>query len=233
MSEKLKEYHKNLKDKSPVEVIRWAYETYGNKLTFASSFGAEDVVLCHMISEISKEIEVFFLDTGRLHQETYKTVEHIKNKYNFPIKTYFPSNEQVEEMVNEYGPNHFFNSVESRKQCCQIRKIGPLKRALNSKDAWITGLRSAQSVTRTDMAVIEWDSSGKGLYKLNPLIHWTEKDVWNYIEANKVPFNELHKKGFPSIGCAPCTRPIQPGEDVRAGRWWWENENVRECGLHR
>ncbi|MDR3413549.1 MAG: phosphoadenylyl-sulfate reductase [Formivibrio sp.] len=199
---------------------------------FAHSFGAEDMVLIDLIARHQLNIEAFSLDTGRLPAETYTLMA--KGAEHYPevkVAVFFPDAAQVEAYVNSKGINAFFESVELRKECCRIRKLEPLKRALAGKKAWITGLRREQSPTRTDMAAQEFDS-GNGLEKFNPLLEWTEKEVWAYIRANDVPYNELHDKHYPSIGCAPCTRSVAMGEDIRAGRWWWENPELKECGLH-
>ena len=199
---------------------------------FAHSFGAEDMVLVDLIARHRLNIEAFSLDTGRLPPETYTLMAKSAAKYPaLKVVVYFPDAAQVEAYVNRNGINAFFDSVELRKECCRIRKLEPLKRALAGKKAWITGLRREQSPTRTDMAAQEFDS-GNGLEKFNPLLEWTEKEVWAYIRANGVPYNELHDQHYPSIGCSPCTRPVAMGEDVRAGRWWWENPDLKECGLH-
>ncbi len=199
---------------------------------FANSFGAEDMVLVDLIARHQLAIGVFSLDTGRLPAETYDLMAKSAQKYpQLQVQVFFPDAAQVEAYVNQNGINAFYNAVELRKECCRIRKLEPLKRALAGKKAWITGLRREQSPTRTDMAEQEFDS-GNGLEKFNPLLEWTEKEVWAYIRANDVPYNELHDKHYPSIGCAPCTRSIAVGEDVRAGRWWWENPDLKECGLH-
>lgn len=199
---------------------------------FAHSFGAEDMVLIDLIARNQLNIGAFSLDTGRLPPETYTLMAKCAERYpSVKVAVYFPDAAQVEAYVNTQGINAFFGSVELRKECCRIRKLEPLKRALAGKKAWITGLRREQSPTRTDMAAQEFDS-GNGLEKFNPLLEWTEKEVWAYIRANEVPYNELHDKHYPSIGCAPCTRPVAMGEDVRAGRWWWENPDLKECGLH-
>lgn len=199
---------------------------------FANSFGAEDMVLVDLIARHQLNIGVFSLDTGRLPAETYTLMEKTAEKYpQLKVQVFFPDAAQVEAYVDSNGINAFYNSVEMRKECCRIRKLEPLKRALANKKAWITGLRREQSPTRTDMAAQEYDA-GNGLEKFNPLLEWTEKEVWAYIRANDVPYNELHDKHYPSIGCAPCTRSIAMGEDIRAGRWWWENPEFKECGLH-
>ena len=199
---------------------------------FANSFGAEDMVLVDLIARHQLDIGVFSLDTGRLPAETYELMAKSAATYpQLKVAVYFPDAAQIEAYVNQKGINAFFESVDLRKECCRIRKLEPLKRALAGRKAWVTGLRREQSPTRTDMAVQEFDS-GNGLEKFNPLLEWTEKEVWAYIRANDVPYNALHDKHYPSIGCAPCTRPIAMGEDVRAGRWWWENPDLKECGLH-
>lgn len=199
---------------------------------FANSFGAEDMVITHLIATHQLNINVFSLDTGRLPAETYTLMEETGKKWpTLPIKVFYPTTTAVEDFVNTNGINAFYESVELRKACCQVRKIEPLKRALQGKKAWITGLRRQQSPTRTDLGFQEFDADN-GLEKFNPLIEWTEKEVWAFIKENGVPYNALHDKHYPSIGCAPCTRAISMGEDVRAGRWWWENPETKECGLH-
>jgi phosphoadenosine phosphosulfate reductase len=230
--DRLQSLNKELAGKPAEEIIRWAADTFGSDITFASSFGAEDVVVIDLIAKVAPEIPVFTLDTGRLHQETYDVMERVRVKYALPILSMFPDRVAVETLEREKGFYSFRESIDNRKECCGIRKMEPLRRALAGKRAWMTGLRASQAVTRTDMDAVEWDE-GNGIAKVNPLIEWTEDQVWAYIRANDVPYNALHDQNFPSIGCAPCTRAIQPGEDVRAGRWWWENPDTKECGLHR
>lgn len=198
---------------------------------FANSFGAEDMVLMDLISQYAPEVEVFSLDTGRLPEETYQLMQTVQQHYTLPVITYFPTAEEVEGYVRNHGPNAFYDSVELRKQCCFIRKVLPLRRALAGKQAWITGLRREQAPTRKDLGVQEWDTS-HAMHKFNPLMDWSHADIWAYLRHYKVPYNALHDKFYPSIGCAPCTRAISVGEDVRAGRWWWENPENKECGLH-
>jgi phosphoadenosine phosphosulfate reductase len=198
---------------------------------FASSLAAEDMVLTDMILKSGLPIAIFTLDTGRLHQETLAVLDAVKAKYGYEIALFRPQQEAVDAYVAQNGLNAFYDSVELRKQCCHIRKVEPLGRALLGKRAWITGQRRAQSSTRFDLAVQEEDAV-HGMAKFNPLAGWNEADVWDYIRANGVPYNALHDRGYPSIGCEPCTRAVQPGEDVRAGRWWWENPDSKECGLH-
>lgn len=199
--------------------------------TFANSFGAEDMVLTDLINQYNIDIEIFSLDTGRLPAETYQLMQEVKSRYDKPVTTYFPKTESVEEYIQKNGPNAFYQSIELRKGCCFIRKIEPLRRAIANKKAWVTGLRREQAVTRTDLPVSEWDADN-GLQKFNPLADWSEDDVWEYLRNEKVPYNALHDKHYPSIGCAPCTRAIAVGEDIRAGRWWWEDPESKECGLH-
>ncbi|WP_062787466.1 phosphoadenylyl-sulfate reductase [Aquitalea pelogenes] len=198
----------------------------------ANSYGAEDMVLTDLIARLSLPLQVFSLDTGRLPAETYTLMQQVAERYPaVAVKVYFPETAATESYVNTHGINGFYQSVELRKSCCQIRKIEPLKRALAGKSAWITGLRREQSPTRQDLGNQEFDADN-GLMKFNPLIEWTEAEVWEYIRRNDVPYNALHDQRYPSIGCAPCTRAITVGEDVRAGRWWWENPESKECGLH-
>lgn len=199
--------------------------------TLASSYGAEDMVLMDLICKFAPEIDIFTLDTGRLPKETYDVMQQAKAHYNRDVKVFFPDAASVEVYVTEKGPNAFYDSVELRKQCCNIRKVVPLKRALADKKAWLTGMRRSQAVTRIELPVSEWDNTF-GLQKFNPLSDWSNGDVNTYIKAFDVPYNKLHDEGFVSIGCAPCTRAITAGEDIRAGRWWWENPESKECGLH-
>lgn len=213
------------------EIVKWAIDTFGDKVALASSFGAEDVVLIHMMAKVSKSARVFTLDTGRLPYETYEVMDAIRQRYGLVIEPYFPERAAVEQMVRDRGFNLMYESIENRKLCCGIRKVEPLGRALKGLDAWITGLRREQSVTRTAVAKVEWDDS-HNMVKINPLADWTEEDVWRFIRVNDVPYNKLHDIGFASIGCAPCTRAIKRTEDVRAGRWWWEEPEKKECGLH-
>jgi phosphoadenosine phosphosulfate reductase len=198
---------------------------------FASSLAAEDMVLTDLILKAGLPIGIFSLDTGRLHPETLAVLDDVKATYGYDVKLYQPQLDAVEGYVAQNGVNAFYDSVEMRRECCRIRKVEPLGRALAGNKAWVTGQRRAQSSTRAELAVQE-DDPAHGMTKFNPLADWSEDDVWNYIRANKVPYNALHDQGFPSIGCAPCTRAVQPGEDVRAGRWWWENPDSKECGLH-
>ena len=199
--------------------------------TFASSFGAEDMVILDLIAKLELDVEVFTLDTGRLHEETHALIALARQKYQRPIKVMYPDSAELEPFVVNYGNNAFYDSVELRKRCCAIRKVAPLRRALEGKRLWITGLRRGQSVTRSDFALLAHDSDN-GLFKLNPLVEWSTEEVFEYLQRYEVPSNALHARGFPSIGCAPCTRAVKPGEDERSGRWWWEQAESRECGLH-
>jgi phosphoadenosine phosphosulfate reductase len=198
---------------------------------FACSFGAEDMILLDVIATHVRTIEIFTLDTGRLPEETHALLDIVRDKYPISIRTYFPESEAVQTWVEQNGPNAFYRSLAQRLQCCHIRKVEPLGRALAGKKSWVTGLRREQSAARQNLEVQTWDET-HGLIKLNPLLEWTDKDVWSYIETHGIPYNALHDRGYPSIGCAPCTRAIAPGEDSRAGRWWWEQESQKECGLH-
>jgi len=224
---------KNLETKSAEELLQWAMDQYGLKAGLACSFGMEDMVLINMIVKLKGPITIFTLDTGRLHEETYEIMERVRSHYGLEIKTYFPDSGQVEKLVRGKGFFSFKESIENRKECCAVRKIEPLNRALAELDAWVTGLRRNQAVTRTETPKVIEDTDHPPLIKINPLADWTQEQVESYIEKHKVPVNALHKKNYPSIGCAPCTRSIEPGEDIRAGRWWWENPEHKECGLHR
>ncbi|MBS1189353.1 MAG: phosphoadenylylsulfate reductase (thioredoxin) [Rhodocyclaceae bacterium] len=198
---------------------------------FANSLGAEDMVLTDLIVKSGLPIEIFSLDTGRLPPETYDLMAKVQERYGLKLKVYFPNSAAVEYYVREHGINGFYESVDLRKACCFVRKVEPLQRALAGKKAWITGLRAQQAATRTGLPVREFNE-GNGLEKFNPLADWSEKEVWAYIKQNRVPYNALHDKFYPSIGCAPCTRAVTPGEDIRSGRWWWESPESKECGLH-
>jgi phosphoadenosine phosphosulfate reductase len=219
-----------IEDSSLPEAIRLIAELFQGKVVFSSSLGQEDQVITDAIFKNNLPVKIFTLDTGRLFNETYELLDRTTARYKKDIKVYFPDSADVEEFVSKKGINSFYESVENRKSCCFIRKVKPLNRALEGAKVWITGLRAEQSDNRHDMPMIEW-SEEKQLYKFNPLIRWSYEDMMNYIEEFNVPYNRLHDKGFVSIGCAPCTRAIEPGEDARAGRWWWESSQ-KECGLH-
>ncbi|HMI67027.1 MAG TPA: phosphoadenylyl-sulfate reductase [Cyclobacteriaceae bacterium] len=214
---------------SPEAGLQWVHTHFGDSAKFSSALGLEDQVITYWIGQ-GLSVQVFTLDTGRLFQETYDLLDLTQRKYKLPIQVYFPEKEKVEFLVTQKGPNSFYESVENRKECCHIRKVEPLNRALKNTKVWITGVRAEQSANRQTMQRVEWDEQYQ-LIKYNPLLSWSLKQVEDFIAEHKIPVNTLHKKGFPSIGCAPCTRAILPGEDVRAGRWWWES-SAKECGLH-
>ena len=200
-------------------------------VTFANSLGAEDMVLTDIIDRYQLDIDMFSLDTGRLPQETYDLMQVVRERYKTPLRIYFPNVKQVEAYVAEHGVNGFYDSIELRKACCHIRKVEPLRRALQGKRAWITGMRSEQASTRSNLNVSAYDMDNR-MQKVNPLLDWSNAEVWEYLKHYEVPYNKLHDKFYPSIGCAPCTRAITPGEDIRSGRWWWETPENKECGLH-
>jgi phosphoadenosine phosphosulfate reductase len=212
--------------------LAWALERWGGRVALASSFGAEDMVLVDLLAGISRQARVFVLDTGRLHQETYELVDRVRERYGIVVEALFPAAAAVEAFVRERGFDGFRRSVADRKRCCGIRKVEPLGRALAGLDAWITGLRREQAVTRTLVEAVEADPEHGDMVKLNPLVGWSNDQVWDYLRSRQVPWNPLHDRGFPSIGCACCTRAVRPGEDLRAGRWWWEAPEQKECGLH-
>lgn len=225
-------WNKELTGQSPNQILSYFLNHFKNKIAFSSSLGIEDQILTQMISAIDPFARIFTLDTGRLFPETYDLISTTSTKYKVNIEVFFPDAEEVEHMVSDKGINLFYNSIANRQLCCYVRKLRPLSRAMEGLDAWITGLRREQSVTRNDLQLVQWDEVNN-LIKINPLIDWTEQEVKDYIEAHNIPFNPLHRKGYASIGCQPCTRAIEPGEDVRAGRWWWENPETKECGLHK
>lgn len=231
MKEKLEEIAEKIKGLDPVDALKFFASEYPGKIVFSTSFGWEDQVITHMIFANDIPIEVFTLETGRLFPETYYVWNRTLEIYKKPILAYFPQAEAVQEMVNKKGPSSFYESVENRKECCGIRKLEPLRRALNGNQLWITGIRSEQSVNRHDMTNLEWDEQNQ-LTKFHPIFFWSLDEVKEYIKTNNIVYNTLHDKGFPSIGCAPCTRAVREGEDFRAGRWWWEDQSKKECGLH-
>jgi len=214
------------------DILRWAAETFAGQVALASSLGLEDQVLTDLLAHHSPALPIFTLDTGRLFPETYDLLARTERCYGLKINITFPAVDEVERWVNEHGIDAYRQSVELRKECCRVRKVAPLRRALAGFAAWICGLRREQAVTRRDVSVVEWDGA-LGLFKINPLIDWSEAQVWAAIRAHDVPYHPLHDQGFPSIGCACCTRAVAPGEDVRAGRWWWESPEHKECGLHQ
>src|ERR1700760_3438042 len=226
---------KGIQDKTtglqPVEALALLANEFPGEIVFSTSFGWEDQVITHMIFSNNIPIKVFTLETGRMFPETYYVWNRTMEMYGKPVHAYYPNNELLEKMVNAKGPNSFYESVENRKECCGIRKVEPLKRALAGNKLWVTGIRAEQSASRESMENIEWDDPNQ-LIKFHPLFHWTLDEVKEYVKKYNVPYNTLHDRGFPSIGCAPCTRAVQPGEDFRAGRWWWEDQSKKECGLH-
>lgn len=228
----IKKINSEFEKASSVAFLQWALKEFPEGLALASSFGAEDVVLIDILHTLGAKVPVFTLDTGRLNEETYAVMDAVRSKYGISIESYFPDAAKVEALERSKGFFSFRESVDNRKECCGIRKVEPLSRALKGRRAWMTGLRRDQSVTRTGVHKIEIDEAHGGIYKLNPIAEWTHDDVWAYIKKNKVPYNRLHDQGYPSIGCAPCTRAVKDGEDIRAGRWWWESPEHKECGLH-
>ena len=228
----IRDLNERFRDASAQEVVGYFLKAYQGRIALSSSLSIEDQTLTDIIVNQDKNTRIFTLDTGRLFPETYQLIEKTNMTYGIKIEVFFPDYHEVQRMVREEGINLFYNSVESRHRCCQIRKLEPLKRAFQGLDVWICGLRREQSITRQDMQVVEWDEMHQ-LIKVNPLISWTEQQVWDYIKMHSVPYNKLHDRGYPSIGCEPCTRAVQPGEDVRSGRWWWESPGHRECGLHQ
>lgn len=228
----IRELNKTFSNKNSQDVLKYFLERFTGRIGLSSSLGLEDQALTHMICTIDRSTKIFTLDTGRLFPETYSLINKTNLTYDIKIQIYFPDYKKVEEMVSTKGINLFYESVEFRHLCCNIRKVEPLKRALQGLDVWITGLRREQNITRKNMQLVEWDEDDE-IIKLNPLIEWSEREVKDYIKTHNVPYNTLHDKGFPSIGCLPCTRAIKDDEDIRAGRWWWENPEHRECGLHK
>ena len=228
----IRDLNERFRDASAQEIVGYFLQAYQGRIALSSSLSIEDQTLTDMIEASPEACRIFTLDTGRLFPETYQLIDKTNLTYGITLEVFFPDYKEVQRMVREEGINLFYNSIESRHRCCQIRKLEPLARAFQGLDAWICGLRREQSVTRKDMQVVEWDEM-HGLIKVNPLISWTEQQVWDYIHEHHVPYNKLHDRHYPSIGCEPCTRAVEPGEDVRAGRWWWESPDHRECGLHQ
>ena len=231
VSDRLDALRAGLHPRSIVQNLRYLAEQFPGQVSFSTSFGLEDQVVTHLIAENDLPIRLFTLDTGRLFPETYSTWSRTLERYRRPIDTFTPDATHLQEFITQNGPNAFYDSVENRKSCCQIRKVEPLHRALRYQAVWITGIRADQSPNRQHMTDLEWDTSHK-LVKFHPLFDWTFEQTRDFLREHNVPYNTLHDKGFVSIGCAPCTRAIQPGEDFRAGRWWWEEAGKKECGLH-
>ena len=220
-------------DAGPEEILRAGIEAAHGPVSLACSFSVEDLVIIDLIQGAGLNVGIFALDTGRLNEETYEVADAITERYRIAIDWYFPRHEAVERLLRGKGPYSFRESLDNRHECCHIRKVEPLSRALRGLSGWITGLRREQSVTRTGLSLIGMDSANGGILKITPLLEWTEEMVREYAEARRLPTNRLHRQGYPSIGCAPCTRAVAPGEHSRAGRWWWENPEHRECGLHK
>lgn len=229
--ERIEQLNTKAKSLDALGIIKLAYVTFASKVSFATSLGEEDQVIVDMIAKIVPAMEVFTLDTGRLFAETYDLMAKNQKKYKLNFKIYYPDTKTVEEMVRTKGINLFYESVENRKRCCHVRKVEPVQRALAGKEAWMVGLRREQSVTRAKLEPVEWDEDYQ-MIKFSPLYNWSLEQVRDYINKNNVDISPLHAQGFISIGCAPCTRAVKPGEDIRAGRWWWETPEGKECGLH-
>lgn len=215
---------------TPQDVLAWALGRFSPNIALASSF--QHAILADMVLKIDPKARIFGIDTGRLPEETYECARAIESRYKTHIEWYFPKHEAVEAMVREKGVYSFKESLANRRECCGIRKVEPLNRALSGLEAWITGIRSDQGVTREEAKMIEVDVAHGGIIKINPLAHWTQEQIWDYVKEHNLPYNRLFDRGYTSIGCEPCTRPVQKGEDPRAGRWWWENPEHKECGLH-
>ena len=230
--EEIENLNRQFDKAEPEDALRYFMEKYGDRIALSSSLSIEDQTLTDMMLKIDPCVRIFTLDTGRLFPETYQLIDRTNERYKIKMEVFCPQAEALQRFVHEQGINPFYESIEKRHACCQVRKLEPLKRAFQGLEAWICGLRQSQSVTRNDMRMVEWDERN-GLLKINPLIYWTEEQVWEYIKTNHVPYNKLHDQGYPSIGCEPCTRAVKPGEDIRSGRWWWESPDHRECGLHR
>ncbi len=220
------------KEKTPQEIIKFAFERFGTTRTaLASSLSIEDQVLTDIFVRSDRSARIFFIDTGRHFQSTYDLMQETTIKYDIRFEIYAPCNECLEKIVSEHGPNMFYESIDLRKKCCEVRKIEPLRRVLATLDVWICGLRKEQSVTRHGLELFEWDNTHK-ILKINPIANWSEAMVWEYINSENVPYNRLYTSDFRSIGCEPCTRAVKPEDDVRSGRWWWEDQDKKECGLH-
>ena len=222
-----------LESRDSIELLDWAIARFHPRLALSCSFGdPEGMVLVDMMHRIKPRSRIFVLDTGRMHPETYDLVDRVRDRYDKQVEAVLPDGGAVQEMVREHGMNLFYESLEKRKLCCHLRKVEPSARFLAELDAYVTGLRREQSLTRGDTCKVEVDRANGGILKVNPLVDWKYDDVWQYVRTHKVPVNRLHSQGYPSVGCAPCTRAVQAGEDPRAGRWWWENPETKECGLH-
>ncbi|MFA7091706.1 MAG: phosphoadenylyl-sulfate reductase [Arcobacteraceae bacterium] len=232
MFERVNQLNEQLSHLTSQEILEYFLKKYQGKIALSSSFGAEDQVLTHMMLDIDKTANIFTLDTGRLPYETYSVMDNTNLKYGIKVNVFFPEAKDIEALYSNQGINGFYESIENRKACCFVRKIRPLQRALKDLEVWVTGVRASQSVTREQMQLVEYDENNS-VIKVNPLLLWSEKEVWDFIKEHKVPYNKLHDQGYPSIGCAPCSRAVKENEDIRSGRWWWENPEHKECGLHK
>ncbi len=230
--EDVKNLNREFERSSPEDILAWVSENLGRSAALATSFQVQGMVLVDMFAKTDAEARIFTLDTGRLHSHTYDVMDRTREKYNINIEVLFPDKAEVEEMVRSRGVNLFYKSVENRRLCCQVRKTNPLKGYLKPLDAWITSIRADQTEQRADSSKFEIDYLHGRMLKINPIVDWTIDQVWNYVRENEVPYNKLHDMGYPSIGCAPCTRAVEKGEDLRAGRWWWEQDSDKECGIH-
>ncbi len=232
MTDDLDAAREALRSASTEEVLGWIERRFGATAAIASSFGPEDIVLLHLAQRHAPSVRVFTLDTGRLPPETYELIEVLRRRFDLELETWFPDHKDLEQLVSRRGHFSFRQSLEDRRECCRLRKVEPLRRALADRSAWVTGMRRDQSSTRAAVEVLEWDVDHGGIAKVNPLANWSVHEVWAYLRKNGLPWNELHDRGYPSIGCAPCTRAVKHHEDERSGRWWWESDEHRECGLH-
>lgn len=230
--EDIKSLNREFETSPPQDILAWASQNLGSSVALATSFQVQGMVLVDMFAKTDPEARIFTLDTGRLHSHTYDAMERTREKYNINIEVLFPDTTEVEEMVTGHGVNLFYKSVENRRLCCRIRKTNPLNGFLKTLDAWITSIRADQTEQRADSTKFEIDYLHGKMLKINPILDWTTDQVWDYVRKNDVPYNKLHDMGYPSIGCAPCTRAIEEGEDPRAGRWWWEQGSDKECGIH-
>ena len=230
--ERVAALNRDFQNKTPTELLAWAVEEFKDRIALCSAFGPESIVILHMLIELGVAVRVFTIDTGRLPSETHSLIQRCQDRFKMPIDVYGPDPEEVQQMVRKHGINLFYNSVELRELCCKVRKVHPMTRALESLDAWISGLRRDQGDERTTIQKLEFDSVHQGRLKLNLLANWSEAQVWNYISCVNLPYNPLHNRGYRSVGCAPCSRATNPGEDARAGRWWWERSSNKECGIH-
>ena len=224
--------NKLLEDKTALDIIKWTYNTFDReKIKLSTSFGAEGMTLIHLLANTVENPNIFTIDTGRLFQSTYDVWQEVVDKYKINIEAFFPDSKDISDIVGATGPNLFYKSVENRKKCCYVRKIKPLKNALKNMSAWISGIRRSQSDSRAQIKIVSY-SSTHNCYKIVPLAKWSEENVWEYIRNNGVPYDKHHDKGYFTIGCAPCTRSVRPAEDIRSGRWWWEQKQQKECGIH-